>query len=230
MGDKTKRLFAPLFADRFEDRPMMTIKKLLLPLLSAVLLLAAPAYASTEAESYVGDRANRVIETLNDPELDRSQRTAQFNTYMDEFTDMRVIARIALGSYARTFSADEFETYSIAFRDYALAVYEGQLDAYRGERVEVVGSTERPGGIVEVETRIIGAAAANGDLPVKWRVVERGGRWKVFDVEVFGLWLGVEQKAQFESILDRSNGDIGPLLERIQSMTVSLRSQADQRG
>ena len=206
---------------------MNTLARLAVALVAplvAMIALPAPAFADAEAERYVEARANEVVRTLNDPDLSRAERSERFNAYMDEFADMRVIARIALGAYGRSVSAEDFETYAAAFRDYALAVYEGQLDAYRGERVEVLGSTDLPNGAVEVESRMVNARAANGDLPVKWRVIRRGGAWKVFDVEVFGLWLGVEQKAQFEAILDRSNGDIGPLMQRLASMTADLRS------
>jgi phospholipid transport system substrate-binding protein len=45
-------------------------------------------------------------------------------------------------------------------------------------------------------------------ITLRWRVIERGGKWSVVDLEFAGLWLAIEQRAQVSAILDRPGADI----------------------
>ena len=49
-------------------------------------------------------------------------------------------------------------------------------------------------------------------VPVTWRLVKRGGGYKIFDVNVDGIWLATTQKTNFVAVLKQNNGDIGALL------------------
>lgn len=193
---------------------------------AAIMALAAlSAAADTVTEEYVATNANDVLQTLNDPSLSAQERTEAFNAYMDEFTDMRAVSNFVIGKYSRRFSEDELERYREAFRVYALAVYEVQLDQYRGEAVSVEGSTDRSERDSIVDTVI--RRADGKDMDVRWRVLKRNGTYQVVDValnlEGNLIWLAIEQRAQFLSLLDRTNGSADALIEKINSMTAKLR-------
>lgn len=202
--------------------------KTILASAAALLAFSLPAFADKATEDYVEENANEVLRTLNDPALNSAERTSAFNAYMDEFTDMRAVSNFAIGKYARRFSDDELERYREAFRTYALAVYEVQLDQYRGEAVVVTGSTDRNERDSIVDTTI--RRADGKDMDVRWRVLTRNGEYQVVDValnlEGNLLWLAIEQRAQFLSLLDRQNGSADALINKINSMTDKLR--ADQ--
>ena len=38
---------------------------------------------------------------------------------------------------------------------------------------------------------------------MRWRVLLRDGEWRLVDVEVHGLWLAIEQRAQIVTLLDK---------------------------
>ncbi len=202
--------------------------KTILASAAAILAFSLPAFADKATEDYVEENANEVLRTLNDPALSASERTSTFNAYMDEFTDMRAVSNFAIGKYARRFSPEELERYREAFRTYALAVYEVQLDQYRGESVVVTGSTDRNERDSIVDTTI--RRADGKDMDVRWRVLTRNGEYQVVDValnlEGNLIWLAIEQRAQFLSLLDRQNGSADALINKINSMTAKLR--ADQ--
>lgn len=206
------------------------MKRFFLPILMALgfLTAALPAQASSTAAAYVERNANEVLATLNDPSLSAAERTARFNQYMDEFADFNEISNFVIGIHARRFSRDELARYRRAFREYALAVYENQLDAYRGESVVVRGSIDRSPGESVVNTMI---RNRNGqDMNVRWRVQAKGDRFQVIDValNIEGnlLWLAVEQRAQFIAILDRNNGSADELIKVIEQMTADVRNPA----
>tara|TARA_B100000949_G_scaffold117024_1_gene103306 strand:- start:1775 stop:2395 length:621 start_codon:yes stop_codon:yes gene_type:complete len=192
-------------------------------LIAAATLAAAasPAFADASTEAFVEDNANEVLESLNDPSLSRDERTALFSRYMDEFADIEAVSRFVIGKYANRFTPEEFERFQAAFKKYALAVYENELDAYRGNEVIVEGSTDRTPRDSIVDTKI--PRADGQEMSVRWRVLKRNDGYQVVDValNVNGnlIWLAIEQQAQFLSLLDRTNGSVDALINRIERMT-----------
>ncbi|MEM9740094.1 MAG: ABC transporter substrate-binding protein [Pseudomonadota bacterium] len=193
------------------------------------VLWTGAAFADARTEAYVEENANEVLLTLNDPALDSKARTEAFERYMDQFTDLNLISNFVIGRYARTFDEAELAEYREVFRTYALAVYENELDSYRGERVEVIGSFDRTPRDSIVNTRI--PRAGGPAMDVRWRVLSRDGEFQVVDValNIEGnlLWLAIEQRAQFLALLDRTNGSSVALIAKIQEMTNTLESQRE---
>ncbi|MEM0985311.1 MAG: ABC transporter substrate-binding protein [Pseudomonadota bacterium] len=202
---------------------MVNIRKAITAALVGTLI-AAPGFADERTEAYVETNANAVLQTLNDPALDGADRTAVFSQYMDEFTDLNRVSNFVVGKYARRFDEAELARYREAFRAYALTVYEVQLDQYRGESVDVLGSVDRSPTDSIVNTVI--KRQDGQPMDVRWRVLERDGRFQVVDValNIEGnlLWLAIEQRAQFISLLDRTNGSADALVEKINAMTAKL--------
>lgn len=198
----------------------------------AALMLALPANADARTEAYVEENANSVLETLNDPALDAEARTEAFARYMDQFTDIKAVSNFVIGRYANEFSEAELERYREAFRKYALAVYEHELDRYRGERVEVLGSVDRSPRDSIVNTRI--PREGGEAMDVRWRVLNRDGEFQVVDValNIDGqlLWLAIEQRAQFLALLDRTNGSAEALIDKIEEMTANLEAERRTGG
>jgi len=212
----------------------MTLRFKTLAATAAIIFTSTlPAAADRVAEEYVRKNANQALMTLNNPELNADQRTREFQGLMDQFADMDRIADFAIGKYVRQFSEADLKTYRAAYRRYALAVYENELDQYRGREVVVTGSIDRSDRDSIVETTI---KRDGNDLPVKWRVMKVENKanqpdmFQVVDValELDGnlLWLALEQRAQFLSLLDRSNGRASALIEKIDSMTEKLEREA----
>ena len=195
----------------------------------AALVLAAatgPVFADAKTESFVEENANEVLEALNDPTLSREERTELFSGYMEEFADFNAVSRFVIGRYANRFTPQELSRFQRAFRNYALAVYENELDAYRGEQVVVDRSIDRTPNDSIVDTRI--PRADGQEMNVRWRVLKRNGEYQVVDValNVNGnlIWLAIEQQAQFLSLLDRTNGSADALIRKIEQMTREVRA------
>ena len=192
---------------------------------SAMLAVAAaPAFADTQTEEYVRTNANDVLASLNAPGQSAAERREQFQAYMDEFTNLDAVAKFVIGKYAKRFSDEEMDAYLTTFRAYALAVYEFYFNEYRGQDVKVTGSTDRNARDSIVDTEIV--RADGQELEVRWRVLNRGGKYQVVDVALNAegnlIWLAIEQQAQFLSILDQNNGSVDALNAKINSMTDEL--------
>ena len=195
-------------------------------ILSCAMLAAAalPSFAQTESEEYVRQNANDVLASLNAPDLTPDERRAQFQAYMDEFTNLDAVAKFVIGKYSKRFTPEEMDLYLTSFRAYALAVYEYYFNEFRGRDVKVTGSTERTSRDSIVDTDIV--RADGQELEVRWCVLNRGGKFQVVDVALEDggnvIWLAIEQRAQFLSILDQNSGSVDALVTKIDSMTDEL--------
>lgn len=205
------------------------MKRFILLALFAMILSvtsALPAFADANKKAYVEKNANEVLATLNNPQLSAEDRTAKFNEYMDQFADFDAISNFVIGKYSRRFSAQDLARYRKAFRDYAMAVYENELDAYRGEAVSVRGSVDRSPSDSIINTVI--RRRDGKDMDVRWRVQGTDGNYQVVDValNLDGnlIWLAIEQRAQFIALLDQNNGSADVLINRINAMTRDLKS------
>lgn len=203
------------------------MKNLIRSTIAATLVaaLALPAFADARTEAYVQKNASEALSTLNNPKLTAAERTATFNAYMDKFTDIDAVSNFVIGKYARRFTQDELTRYRKAFRNYALAVYEAQLDAYRGEAVVVKSSVDRSPTDSIVNTVI--KRQDGQEMDVRWRVQGKEGSYQVVDVALNSdgnlIWLGIEQRAQFIALLDDNNGSADKLIAKIDSMTKKLK-------
>lgn len=205
------------------------MKRFILPaILAATLSVSAlPAFADAKTEAYVKKNANEVLSTLNNPALSAKERTAKFSEYMDQFADFDAISNFVIGKYSRRFSKDELTRYRTAFRNYAMAVYENELDAYRGEAVTVRNSVDRSPTDSIVNTVI--KRQDGRDMDVRWRVQGKEGDYQVVDValNLDGnlIWLAIEQRAQFIALLDQNNGSADVLINKINSMTADIKTR-----
>ena len=198
--------------------------------LAASVLLAgaaAPALADARTEAYVQTNASEVLQTLNNPKLSAAERTAAFSTYMDKFTNLDAVSNFVIGKYSRRFSEAELKKYRKSFREYALAVYESELDAYRGEALIVKSSVDRSETDSIVNTVI--KRQDGKDMDVRWRVQGKEGSYQVVDValnlEGNLIWLAIEQRAQFIALLDKNNGSADALIRKVDSMTADLKAK-----
>ena len=199
--------------------------------LGASVLAAAPAaFADKKSEAYVETNANAVLKVLNDKSLTDSARSQKFGEYMHKFAYVPDIARRALGASGRSLPKADFDRYYKAFERYAIAVYETQLDQFRGEAIKVTGSRDDDARRSTVRS-VIKSSSTGRDIEVLWDVLasQDGQNYRVRDVGLnmngSVLWLAQDQQAQFEAFLDRNNGDINKLIARIDQMTADLKSR-----
>ena len=54
---------------------------------------------------------------------------------------------------------------------------------------------------------------------VSWRVINDGS-WGIVDIQVQGVWFAIQQREQFQALLDRNNGDIDALISQLSDGSV----------
>jgi len=201
-------------------------------------LAVAPTSSAADpaAEQYVAVNANQALQTLSDRNLTAADRQARFRTLMTRFADVPSISNFVLGPAAAQLRADPAlnREWQAVFMDYSVAVYEDQLDQFRGNEVRVAtgASIERvPGRDVIVKSSIVPRGATQ-PMPVQWRIVKRGEAWKVVDVSLVldrnEVWLAQRQKQDFAAILG-SRSDVRALITAVRGQTADMRARIAAR-
>ena len=213
----------------------MTVRNRLYLIGLAICLSFGPvAAADKRAEAYVETQANNVFEVLNDKSLNSEARSKKFSEYLHAFSYLPDIARRVLGAQGRTISPAVFDRYFVSFEQYAIAVYEVRFDELRGGSLKVTGSSD-PAPRRSLVTTVIKSAESGKESKVVWDVLQSqdGASFRVRDVGInldgSLIWLAQDQQAQFETFLDRNNGDIDLLIARIKQKTATIDERRKSR-
>jgi len=159
-----------------------------------------PAGALTEAEAFVARVADEVLAAA------RASDAIRFSYLVNRYSAIDEIALFALGRYRRRLPAQHKDEYLQLARDFVTEMFTKNAGALAGEHIRIIKSV---GDIVDAEI-----VFANGrTMPVKWRLIRASGSYRVFDVNVSGVWLGITMQSAFGSILGETGGDFRALIE-----------------
>lgn len=234
-------------------RPVTTHRALTAPLatlaLAALLCAAPPAMAqqgaqkasatapaaNVELQAFVETSVRDALSALGAGQAGSAQRAQRFQALMGQFADLNAVSTTVLGRYSGALRTDATlrRDWEAAFAEYAFAVYEDQLDRFRGFTVRATGVTmNQPGRDAMVRTEMTPANGGRATV-VQWRMLNRGAGWRIYDVLVNlrgnDLWLGQRQKRQFEAELDKTRGDIRALIAVVRAETTAIRARLGQR-
>ena len=195
-------------------------------ILLGVLLVAGgvPAQAGdeefgAEAKAFVEDMAVKAIAELTVSDLDKDKRRRRFREMMHEYFAFKGIAKWVLGRYWRRATEVERKEYLELFEQLMVAVYTERFERYSGETLSVGRAEVRGGKDVLVHSRLL---RPNGLKPIKvaWRVRADGHVYRVVDIMVEGLSMGLTQREEFASFIRQNNG-------RVQSLIIELRKRIE---
>jgi phospholipid transport system substrate-binding protein len=137
--------------------------------------------------------------------------------------DARKTALFTLGPYRRSAPEGVVEPFVEAFTAYSTAIYGAHLVDYSAATLRVTGDVTNKPGDVTVMTLAEGAGLRE-PLRIAFRLAGAGPAYKIVDVQVEGIWLSVEQRDQFASVLAQTRGDIPSLTTSLKDRATRLRN------
>lgn len=187
-----------------------------LALCMALMASVAPASASTgdDAKAFVDDVSKRAIDIISDKSASKAEMETQFGQLLDETADMDRIAAFALGQYLRTPTPEQKAEYLKLVREFIVKVYVTRLADYNNEKLDILGAKVKGDKQAIVQSEI---KFTNGREPVSvdWWLVKDGADYKIFDVNVVGVWLAQEQRSTFTSVIRNNGGDFSALITHL---------------
>ncbi len=190
-------------------------------LVAAVSAHAADMTARQTAEA----GAERILALLDDPAFkDPATKTAirqKVEAEVLQLFDFDEFSTRTVGPGWRSFTPEQKEAFKTAFTDLLRNTYIDTLDEYDGQKVRFTGEvTANNGKRVEVQMEFLTSKQA---YPVAFRMLEKKGRWVVYDVLIEGISMIKNYRDQFRDIL--SKGDPQTLIERVQAKAVEQKEK-----
>ncbi len=186
-------------------------------LVGAVGVARAAGERDLGAEAFIRSLGDQAIVILDDESSTSDEKTEAFSHLVVDNTDIRAIGKFTLGQYRRTLTPDELEEFLDLFHHFTENFYEARLGDYSGERLNVKGSLVRSAKDVIVISEL-NFSFAEEPLSVNWRLRKKNGQYAIRDLQVVGIWLALEQRSQFTSVIANNGGHIDALLDSLREM------------
>jgi phospholipid transport system substrate-binding protein len=193
--------------------------------LAAVILLvggasAEPGGAATEA---VRSTINEVIRILKDMELKKPGRAEERRLLLEKVIGDRFnydeMARRSLGAQWNKLSDKERQEFVGLFKGLLSGSYVDKIEGYSGEQVHYLNE-RLEADYAEVRTKV---ASDKTEIPLDYRLLNKSGDWRVYDVVVDGVSLVNNYRSQFTKIIRESS--YADLLEKLREKSKKKSEQ-----
>ncbi|WP_193182893.1 MlaC/ttg2D family ABC transporter substrate-binding protein [Nisaea sediminum] len=207
---------------------MTVLQRAIFGLLVCISLATYPALADSKgenAEKFVAKLGETALEMVTNKELVGDARRESFRKLLQANFDMPWIGQFVLGKHWRRASPDQRETYLKLFEESIVFTYTNRFDEYSGQTFEVTGNTEADR-FTMVKSRIVNPANPEGSVLVDWRLIEDSGDFKIVDVVIEGISMGITQRNEYSAVIDSNGGKIDSLLVKMEEILENLRKRA----
>lgn len=173
-------------------------------LLVSPLSTAAASLSPLQVVQSGSDRGLRIIKSSlfeGGPSL--QQRRDEILAITEEYFDFEEMGRRSLGRSWRDVAPENRQEFLRLFKQLLFNVYVNRIEAnvspttamlYDGETIQ--------GRFALVRTRVAGGG--HPEIRIEYRLLERGGQWKVYDLVIEGISLVGNYREQFNSILSNN--------------------------
>jgi len=189
-------------------------------LVIAITISGSPAARADDADFAAGAKqfieglTNDAMSSLAVSGIEKEERRERFRRLMLEKFAFKGIAKWVLGRYWRKASEDERTQFIALFEDLMVITYADRFENYSGEKIEIGKAEVRNGKDALVHSKLIRGANTES-VDVIWRVRRSDELFKVVDVMVEGLSMGLTQQKEFSSVIRKNGGKVNRLLDEL---------------
>ncbi len=185
----------------------------LLSIFIIILVLTLPVYAGAPTDA-VDKTVNRVLDILRDPKLKgpsaKQAKTEKLRVvYKDMFDEMEFSRRTLTRNWNK-FTPDQRKEFVDLFEQVLEKAYLDKILDYSNEKIVFHKEDKISEKQVEVHSKII---TSSKEVPIIYRMINKDGKWKVYDVVVENVSLVQNYRTQFNDIL--ASGTPEQLLETL---------------
>jgi phospholipid transport system substrate-binding protein len=178
-------------------------------------LLALPALAQDSSPAEVVSRTTDQIMTAVDEQRDRyDAHPEELRSRLDELLAARVdyprIVRGVVGEHRDELSDAEIERFSEVFRESMIRLYSDALVSFQPKKIDV-GNAKVDGPRAQVGMQV---STQNGDrFNVSYSMADTGEGWKVVNILLEGVNLGMTYRNQFASLMQSHHGNVERVIQ-----------------
>lgn len=166
-------------------------------------MIIQPSLATgSEVTDQVRAIIDEVIEVLRDPALKGSdkkeERRDKIREKVQRLFTFEYMAKRSLGKHWRKRTDEEKKEFVKVFGRLIENSYIGKLEAYTDERVLYEKEIMKKKA-AEVRTKVV--TKKGTEIPINYRLIQREGRWMVYDVVIEGVSMVMNYRTQFNEAL-----------------------------
>jgi phospholipid transport system substrate-binding protein len=166
---------------------------------AAWLMVAGAMAASATPRDVVQAAVTRVIVAMQE-DPNRQHARAEIRKAAKDLFDFDEMARRTLTRHWAGRSPEEQAEFVLLFTDLLERSYLGRIESWSGEKI-IYTSEAVDGSFASVRSKIITRRA---EVALEYRLTQRDGRWRVYDVLMDGVSFVSTFRSQFEHIIQQS--------------------------
>ena len=182
----------------------------------------SPSLGSPQSEesptAVVRATLTAVFHILEDPNLkDPAKlmpRRRKLEEVIAERFDYSEMSKRALAAHWTPLTTEQRKEFVDLFKSFLSDRYAGKIEGYSGEKVQYL-SERLEGQYAEVRTKLVSSKV---DIPMDYRLINKGGRWYAYDIIVDGVSLVKNYRSQFDKII--RSGSYEELTTRLRNRSV----------
>lgn len=193
----------------------------------ATFTLNATAWAGNEgqrAEDFIESLSAKAIELVSNQEITPDAKREGFANLLSDGFDMRWIGQFVLGRNWNLATPEQRAEYLDLFEKIIVFTYSKRFNDYSGQQVRVVGHKLGNRQYVFVTSQIFDPKRAGSSINVTWRLLPKAESFKIVDVVIEGVSMGISQRNEYNSVIQRNGGKIAALIDAMRENLSKLQA------
>lgn len=173
--------------------------------LAVLLVIPLQGYAATPMET-IETGVNKVIAKLSQPGFKDQAKDVQISQLSDLIStifDFEELSKRTLGREWKKMNPAQQEEFVKLFKGLLQGVYADRLLAYSDQKIIFDKETMLKEGQAEVQSFL--QTADGKKIPMFYRLTDKNGSWKVYDVIIEGVSMVKNYRDQFRDILSKDS-------------------------
>jgi phospholipid transport system substrate-binding protein len=203
----------------------MKVRRRVLGLLAAFVLpfvslgASAQPAANSAPDALVRALSNEVLDAIKADKTLQSGDVARLNKLIDEkilpYVNFEKMTQLAVGRGWRQASPEQKQALTTEFRQLLVRTYAGAVSQITDHKVEMKPFRAQPTE-TDVLVRTAVVPSRGEGIPLDYRLEKTDAGWKIYDVNVAGVWLVENYRSSFSSEINQGgiDGLIKSLTER----------------
>ena len=179
----------------------------LISILVVFVMVPLHGWAATPKET-VEAGVNKLLKTLGDPAFKakpEDERIAIIGKEIETVFDFQELSRRTLGRDWKKMKPEQQKEFVQLFRELLQGVYADRLLAYSDQKIIFGKETMLKKGRAEVQSYL--QTSDSKKIPLFYRLTDKSGSWKVYDVIIEGVSMVKNYRTQFRQILAKDSPD-----------------------
>ena len=193
---------------------MKSYKRITQSLLAGLLLISGAVFAQTPDQATAPDALIKMVVTdvmasiKSDPDIHKGNIPKIVDLVEKKivpYTDMRRTTEMAMGPNWKKATPEQQNQLVLEFKNLLIRTYSGALSQLRDQTVQFKALRAAPDDKeVVVKTVVLG----RGDpVPLDYRLEKTEKGWKVYDINIMGVWLVEAYRNQFSNQISQNGID-----------------------